>query len=157
VCSRGNPGDYFTGSIRFRIKTRAQLLLYPEMRTVDLSQVGPDPLQDRFFGHGPDQGVDRIPVYEKHHGRNAANIESSGCCGVLVHIQLHYLDFSGFVYSQSLQDRTGCAAGGAPFRPEVDQYGKRSCNLFLKTGVCSIDYPGQWIAALAAYGNLATV
>jgi hypothetical protein len=132
-------------------------LLYPERRTVGLSQVRADPLQDRVFGHGPDQGVDRIPVYEKHHGRNAPDIESSGCCGVLVHILLHYLDFSGFVCSQSLQDRTGCTAGGAPFRPEVDQYRNEPRNLFLKTGVCSVDYPGQGIAALAAYGNLATV
>ena len=75
------------------------------------------------LGQHADEGIDRPPVHEGHHVRNATDAELRGKLRVLVQIDLHQAEAPGAVLFEALEHRAERTAGAAPRRPEVDQHG----------------------------------
>src|SRR5437867_12640003 len=91
--------------------------------TMTLRNMLVDDFFQRILVGEADHLLDDLASLEQEQRRNAADAELEGRVRVLVHVQLADDDPAVVIARQLLHRRRQAAAGTAPFRPEINEYG----------------------------------
>src|SRR6188768_19898 len=69
--------------------------------------------------------IDDLAALEEHHGRDTAHHIAHGRAGVVVHVELAHRDLADVIGGQLRNRRLHRPAWPTPFRPEIDEHGRR--------------------------------